>query len=226
MKITDDEKIERIDEIERILIEILDLDNIFSVEEKSSFFEKIIPYLQHNRNKTLLGRKPETIERQIDNYINFCKSIGLKKIEIVKSIYNFPSIIHTFNEEDFLYKYILMSVVENEDNTIRKNMIVEKPEDFKISLNVLYARYCLMKDLKYPNITWRNLIHDSHNDFVSKFVKRGYDKAYKVYKSCDMLTKEVLENMYPVDYNFILELDNLDINNFGVSDEKRNNKKF
>lgn len=209
---------DRIVETEEILLKELNLKTNLNVEELCSFYEKFIPYLMHNRNNEMLGRTPETLKINIDKYVEFCKKIGLDEKEIIESIGNFPSIIHTFGDE-FMDKYVLLSVIENEDNTFRKSKLVKNPRNFSSDINTIYARYMLMNKFNYP-ITWSNLVKATNNEFASIFVKNEYYKPYKKFESIDEVNLYL--GSFSVDYNFINELKKLDINSFcGVSYGKK-----
>ena len=56
----------------------------------------------------------------------------------------------------------------------------------------------LMAKLGYSPITWRNLIHDSQNDFAKKFVRTdtGYNKPYKIFNDVSELSRENLVKMF------------------------------
>ena len=210
MKITKDEVVLRIDELEKVLLEGLDLKNNLSIEELEQFYSSIIPYLMHNRNKEMLGRTPETLKINIDKYIDFCKKVGLTERDIIMSISKFPSILHTFNEE-FVDKYVIMGETENEDNTLRKDKLVNNPRAFSIDFETVYARYSLMTEYNYP-VNWNNLVKNTNDEFASIFVKGKYEKSYKVFENKSLLSVENLRRLYPVDYSVINDLRKKDIN--------------
>lgn len=207
-KFSKEEMMERIDETEKVLLEDLDLKENLSFEELNDFYVKFIPYLMHNRDKKVLGRTPEKLKENIDKYIIFCEKVGLTKKEIIQSIGNFPSIIHTFDDE-FVDKYALMGIVENEDNSLRKDKLIRNPRSFSIDINTIYSRMRLMQELNYP-INWSNLVKATNEEFASIFVIGKYYKSYKIFSSIDEVNT-VLNN-YFIDYNIINDIRNLDIN--------------
>ena len=209
-KFTNEEIIKRIDETEKVLLEGLNLKENLTPEELSEFYTKFIPYLMHNRDNKMLGRTTETIKKNVDNYIDFCLRVGLSEKDIIISIENFPSIIHTFDNE-FVDKFVIMGVVENEMNTLRKEKLIRNPRAFTIDITTLFARYKLMKNLNYP-ITWSNLVKATNDEFASIFVKDKYDKPYKIYSNKDDISVEKLKLKYPLDYQEINELRKKDIN--------------
>lgn len=211
-KITTDELINRIDEIERMLFSKLNLKEYLTDDNLVDFYESFIPYIKHSRNEEVSGRRPETLEKYIDRFISFSNIIDLSNMEVIEILKKHPSILH---DEDFINKYIFLSVIENENNTLRKTKLIEKPQDFRVSLETIYARYLLMKDLRYPDINWSNLVHESHYEFAKKFVKVKATKIYKVFDSLEDISEVKLKAMYPVDYSFIEELKNNELNNFG-----------
>lgn len=211
-KITKEELSERIDEIESILFSKLNIKETLSDIELVDFYESFIPYFKHSRGEEILGRRPETLEKNIERFIDFSNKIGLTAKEVICILKKTPSIMH---DNDFINKYIFLSVIENEGNTLRKTKLIEKPQDFRVSLDTIYARYLLMKDLKYPDINWSNVVHESHYDFVKKFIKAKHVKKYKVFDSLEAISEDKLKLMYPVNYNFINELKESELNSFG-----------
>lgn len=211
-KITKEELINRIDEIEKILLSKLNLKEALDDESLIEFYESFIPYIKHSRIEEISGRRPETLEKYINRFINFSNSIGLSNYDVINILKKHSSILH---DEEFINKYIFLSVIENENNTLRKTKLIEKPRDFRIGLETLYSRYLLMKDLEYPDINWSNLVHDSHYEFSKKFIKVKTYKKYKIFDSLEDISELKLKSMYPIDYNFIEQLKNNDFNNFG-----------
>ena len=203
-KITREEIEKRIDETERVLLEQLHLKENFSAEELSDFYVKFIPYLMHDRNNKMLGRTPETLKNNIDKYIEFCTNIGMCELDIITSIKNFPSIIHTF-DDDFVDKFVIMSVAENETNNLRKEKLINNPRAFTIDIETIFARYSLMMKLNYP-ITWNNLVKATNVEFAKIFVKDKYDKPYKIFESIDDLSVDNLKRMFPLDFTIISAL--------------------
>jgi len=210
-QLSNEEITQRVVEIEQILCDKLNLKENLSEEEISFFYLNIIPYLKHSKNETMTGRPPKTIEEDLDNFIEFVKTIDLSELEIIETIKNFPAIIRMI-DEDFYWKYVLMGVVENEDNTLRKTMLITRTRDFQIDLKLLFSRYCLMKKLNYSDITWNSLIKNSSKDFAKIFVKGKYSKPYKIYKTIDELSSDKLRYMFEVDYNFLTNLAQSPIN--------------
>ena len=202
---------QRVLDIEKILFEKLNLKNNLSNDELAGFYMSIIPYLKHSRNETMTGRPPKTLEEDLDNFLEFAYSINLSELEIIECIKNFPAIIRMI-DEDFYWKYVLMSVVENEDNTLRKTMLIARTRDFQIDLKLLFSRYYLMVSLNYPDITWNSLIKNSSKDFAKIFVKGTYAKPYKIYESVDELNSDKLRYMFPIDYDYLTKLAQLPIN--------------
>lgn len=203
---------ERIEKIEEILMRELNLSEVLPIDELRDFFSKFLPYIQHARSKSdvVAGRTPETLERDLVNYIEFCRKIDLSDKEIIISIQNFPAIIREANEklED---KYILLSVLEDEDNLVRRKYLVNRPEDFIVDIKVIYARFMLMKQLSYP-ISWNSLVKASQNDFAKTFVKSKHKKPHKIFDDVSQVSSDKLKEMYPIDYEFINSLREMDVN--------------
>ena len=210
-KIDQNDILKRIEETENVLLNDLHLKENLSALELCKFYEKFIPYLMHSGNNELTGRTPETLKKNINKYVVFCRKVGLTEREIIQSIEKFPSILHTF-DDSFVDKYVLLSVIENEDNTLRKNKLINNPRHFSIDIKTIYARYMLMESFDYPMV-WSNLVKATNNEFASIFVKNGYNKTYKVFESIDDVMY-TLKTKYPVDYSFLEELKKSDKNSF------------
>lgn len=205
----------RIIELEKVFYNKLNLKNVLNESELVNFFQNVLKYLKHGRGKELLlvGRTPETLENKIDYFINFATKVGLNNKDIICCIERFPNILNIMDDK-FVLKYIFLSVLENEKNTLRRDKLITDTEDFEVSLEVMFSRYCLMKELNYNSISWSNLVHESHSEFIKKFVKGAYSKPYKIYNSPLEMTSEMLREKYPIDYEFIKGLIN---NNGGLN---------
>lgn len=220
--LTKDETSRRVDELESILSTKLKLRENLNDEELIDFYLHIIPYLKHSKNDKMSGRPPKTINEDLDNFLEFAHYINLNEKEIIKVIKKFPAIMRMIDDK-FYWKYILMGVLENEDNTLRKTMLIERTQDFQIELELLYARYSLMKKLNYQDITWSSLVKNSNNEFAKIFTKSKYAKPYKVFDSVDELDRDKLIMMFPIDYNYLKQIVLLQVNDI-VKGEEINEK--
>ena len=209
--ITREEIEKRIEETEKILQDKLRID-LLTTDQLSDFYANFITYLSHSSNKELLGRRPKELSENIDKYKEFCKRVGLTEIEIIESIKNFPSILHTFDDE-FVDKFVILSVVENKENTLRKEKLIKNPRAYTIDIKTIFARYQLMQKLKYP-ITWSNLVKATNNEFASIFVKDKYDKPYKIFDNINEVSSDRLKEMFPLDYIVINDLRKSEKNKF------------
>lgn len=219
---TKEQLIESMNEVENIFLSILNLKENLTDIELAEFYTSIIPYLNHGRKNELLDRSVETIKNRLNAFYNFANSVGLTDRDIINFLKEYPSVLNVAGSQKFIDKYVFLSVIENEDNTLRKRHMIIKPKDFRVSLETIYARYCLMKDLGYDKINWSMLVRKTHDSFIGRFVmNNGEDKPYKVFNSIEECTSDKLKEQYPVDYNFIEELRHNGLNDFGGVDEKR-----
>ena len=193
--------------LENVLIEELSLKENLSSEAIVDFFKTFIKYLQHNRSEEIKGRTPESLRKNIQDFKNFCFELGFSIDEIIIIIRISPSILN-ISIENLRDKYALMGLVDNEGKKIRKHKLLICPDDYRVSNELIYARYMLMTTLSYPRINWSNMIHASEKEFAKIFVKNelGYNKPYKVFASMEELTREKLIAMFPYDKNFALRL--------------------
>lgn len=142
--------------------------------------------------------------------------------EIYVILRRFPGILN-ISIDNLEQKYKLMALAEDETGTLRKRKLLLSPDDFKIGNDLIYARYMLMTKLGYRPITWRNLIHDSQNDFAKKFVRTdtGYNKPYKIFNDVSELSRENLVKMFPMDLETLDEI--LSVKKEVKKDEKESN---
>ncbi len=198
-----------IDELENVLEEELHLYENTSLEYAAEFLESFLKYLKHNRTTGIGGRTPGTLN-------------GFKMEEIYVILRRFPGILN-ISIDNLEQKYKLMALAEDETGTLRKRKLLLSPDDFKIGNDLIYARYMLMTKLGYRPITWRNLIHDSQNDFAKKFVRTdtGYNKPYKIFNDVSELSRENLVKMFPMDLETLDEI--LSVKKEVKKDEKESN---
>ena len=224
----DDTKFEiGIDELEDVLEEELQLYENTSLEYAAQFFESFLKYLKHNRTTGIGGRTPGTLRGNLRDFKDFAFFHGFTMEEIYIILMRFPSILN-ISLDNLEQKYKLMALVEDETGTLRKRKLLLAPEDFKIGNDLIYARYMLMTKLGYSPITWRNLIHDSQNDFAKKFVRADarYNKPYKIFDDVSELSRENLVAMFPMNLETLDEI--LNVKKEVKKDEKENrgNKPF
>lgn len=191
----------------QLFVDKLDL-NSMPNEIVSEFLASMIFYLDHGRsNDSLKGRTVDYLENKFDTLIKFYLVLGASKVDIVKVITNFPQIL---NIADVLYyKYLLLGVIENEDNTVRKDKFVNKPKDLMISLTMMYSRYKLISYSGYNKFTWNSMVHSNDREFARIFTKGIYKKPYQVFDSIEQAKKWIEINNVEFDLE---EFKSLDVN--------------
>ncbi len=159
--------------------------NQCSPETQKSFLVAITRYLDHGRKDEINGRTLEYVEKQLDKLLLFLESIGCTLEDAVTILINMPTILNTV---DVLYdKYLFLGVLENEDNTFRKNKLVNKTKDYMVGLPKIYARYRLICESGYDKVNWNNLVHSSDKEFASIFMHGKYDKSYQMFDRQDQV---------------------------------------
>ena len=68
--------------------------------------------------------------------------------------------------ESFLNKYILLSLAENDKNTVRIELLEKNPNVLRKSLEEIYARYKLLESTN-REITKNALIGENYLNFIS-----------------------------------------------------------
>ena len=179
----------------------LDLESI-SNEEQLKFWVNMKKYLQHGRSFTYLTNNLEEL-------IKFLNSINCTNQEIITILTNAPSLLNSVS--DLYNKYIFLGVLENSNNSLRKDKLLNKTIEYRVSLKKIYQRYCLIKEVNYPNLNWNILVHATDKEFANVFICRTYKKHYQLFSS----ENEVYQ--YLTKYS----LDDLDIDIFKSLDVNR-----
>lgn len=160
--------------------------HLSSVEEtlRNKFLLAMNKYLEHGRTEGVIeGRTRDYLDRHLSELVVLMDAIGLSNSEKVIALTNMPSLINT--SQDMITKYLLLGVLENEENTYRKNKLVNKTNEFRIGLRKLYGRYILATYAGYPEINWNLLVHSSDLEFAKRFIKGAYYKPYQMFKSIE-----------------------------------------
>jgi hypothetical protein len=151
---------------------------------RNKFLLVMSKYLEHGRTEGVVeGRTYDYLEKHLNELVILMEAIGLSNEEKVIVITNMPSLLNT--SSDMITKYLLLGVLENEDNTFRKNKLINKTNDFRIGLRKLYARYVLATHAGYPEINWNLLVHSSDLEFAKRFVRGSYYKPYQMFRNID-----------------------------------------
>ena len=209
---------EKIKNIRKILIEDLELVKFLDKEKFTVFCVNITNSLRYNRNLKLLEKNENQIKVILNNLINFFDNIGLTRLDLINALSNNLELIEIVSKPDFIDKYLLLSVLEDDKNSVRKTIIVNNSNLLKKSINEIFIRYRLIEEYD-KQLTVNNLIKTSYNSFIDLFVRKSYynnfDKPFNEKKELSFFIDK-----YPVDYEFISKLKKLDINK-NVSLSKR-----
>lgn len=151
---------------------------------RNKFLLVMSKYLEHGRTEGVVeGRTYDYLEKHLSELVILMDAIGLSNEEKVIVLTNMPSLLNT--SKDMITKYLLLGVLENDDNTYRKNKLVNKTNDFRIGLKKLYSRYVLATHAGYPDINWNLLVHSSDLEFAKRFVRGSYYKPYQIFRSIE-----------------------------------------
>ncbi|MDE5889095.1 MAG: hypothetical protein K2H20_03650 [Bacilli bacterium] len=181
-----------------------------SIEQQEKFLISVTRYLDHGRKEEINGRTLEYVERQLDKLLKFLGSIECTIEDAVTIMTNMPSLLNTV---DVLYdKYLFLGVVENEENTYRKDKLVNKTKDFMVGLPKIYARYRLVCESGYGKANWNNLVHSSDKEFASIFICGKYNKSYQLFDGYE----GVMSWLADVDYS---DLDIEEIKHWTINKE-------
>ena len=156
-----------------------------SKDIQTSFLAAITRYLDHGRKEEINGRTLSFVSKQLNRLIELLTCIGLSQEEIVRVITNLPSVLNTV--DDLYNKYLFLGILENEENTFRKDKLLNKTKDFMVGLSKMYARYRLISESGYDNYKWNSLVHASDKEFASIFIKSNYSKPYQLFETADQV---------------------------------------
>lgn len=161
--------------------------NELQKEDQIYLLKTVTTYLQHNRSEDIKGRTADFLDAKLSTFVSIGEAIGLSYPEMAQAIGGFPNILNTV--DDFYTKYLILGVVENEDNTVRKMKLVTKPRDYAVGLQQVYARYKLVCESGYNGFTWNTLVHASKGEFASIFVNGVYHKPYQLFSNKEEVFK-------------------------------------
>lgn len=199
--------------LEHVLFEELELNKLLSIDKQYAFFKDFMKYLQHNRSEEIKGRTSESLRNNIRDFKTFCFELGFTLMDVIHILRMSPSILNV-SIESLRDKYTLMGLIDDHSYHLRKTKLILCPDDYRVSNELIYARYMLMKTLDYPSINWSNMVHASEKEFAKIFVKKdgGYNKPYKIFSSTDDLTRDNLLRMFPYDREFVSSLRSKEVN--------------
>ncbi len=178
-----------------------------SPELKNKFLKSMEFYLKHSSNSNMKGRSYEYIVNKMTTFIDFLDTFQYSSEEKVLIISNDPSLLNALN--DLYGKFLFLGIIENKDNTFRRDKLLHKTRDFRISLSKMYARYLLACECGYDNLNWNLLVHSSDMEFANVFVRGTYYKPYQLFDSSELVHKRIeeLKVMHPIDLDNFVDLD-------------------
>ena len=203
-------KEDRIKEIRTIFINKLGLSKLLNQDEFMEFCIKLTSFLNYSRYSKILNLNDVEINKLLEKSINFFQNLGLTKLDLINTLSNGFSFLDTINEPDFLNKYILLSLAENDKNTVRIELLEKNSNVLKKSLKEIYARYKLLESTN-REITKNALFGENYLNFISRFVSNSYIEFNNKVLS-ERIPLEKLINKFPVDYSIIQSLKNSELN--------------
>ena len=217
-------KEERIVAITSLVARKLELNKYLTNDEFLLFASKFTNFLRQNRVSSLLSMSESELEKCIEHFINFCDNVGFTKRESFKVLMNNFLLLDKVKNEDFLYKYIILSVCENKENTVRKDLLLNNSRAFNKDLEEFFARYMYIKS--EPNIPFNktHLICGAYNDFKDRVVPKTYVYKIKLNERPPQNLEDLIKK-YPIDIDVINELRKNE-NNKNVSFRKRQDIKL
>lgn len=174
-----------------------------------SFWNAITKYLQHGRKEGVIeGRTLEYLEKHLDELLKFLDALMYTDEEKVIIITRMPAILNT--TKDVIDKFLLLGVIENQENTFRRKKLLNKTNDYRVGIKKIYGRYITAITAGYHNINWNLLVHSTDTEFASIFVKNVHEKDYQIFDTHEEVLAFV--NNVSLDTLNIEELKNWDVN--------------
>ena len=180
-----------------------------SLDVQTAFWTSFTKYLEHGRKKGVIeGRTVEYLEKHLEELLKFLDALSYTDEEKVIIITRMPAILNT--TRDVIDKFLLLGVLENEENTFRRKKLLNKTNDYRVGLKKIYGRYITAITAGYPNINWNLLVHATDTEFAMIFVQNVHKKDYQIFESID----EVLDfvNGVSLDTLNVEELKKWDVN--------------
>ena len=176
---------------------------------QSEFWSSFSKYLEHGRKKGIIeGRTIDYLEKHLEELLKFLDALMYTDEEKVIIITRMPTILNT--TKDVIDKFLLLGVIENEDNTFRRKKLLNKTNDYRVGLKKMYGRYITAITAGYPNINWNLLVHATDTEFAMIFVRNVHKKDYQIFESVDEVLQFV--NSISLDTLDIEELKKWDVN--------------
>ena len=210
----------RIKEIRAVFIKKLELAKLLNKDEFMDFCVKLTSYLRYSRDTKIINLNDEQINTLLNNSVNFFQNIGFTKIDLISILNNNFPLLDAINEPDFLDKYRMLSLAENDENTNRVSLIRRKPRLLRKSLNEIYARYMILNQTG-REVTINSVIECNFNVFIDRFIRKYY-----VYDESKILNRKIsledLIKMYPIDLSFVSKLKDNPLNEKVTFDNVKN----
>ena len=165
----------------KILEEKLFLSSFLDEKKCVEFYQMISNYL---KNRSSL----ETFAKNLDDLKDLYEILNIDHKSMLNSIMIWPAIIHA-NKQELLYKYLVSTtVVDSKGFSARKDILINHPKWFMISLSLLYARVMFFLNEESNNVTRKSTI-------TSRKVFRVTNDEFLISYG---LTKEKLIQKYPI----------------------------
>lgn len=101
------------------------------VAMQEAFWTSITKYLQHSRKEGIVeGRTYDYLEKHLEELLKFLNALRYTDEEKVIIITRMPAILNT--TKDVIDKFLLLGVLENEENTFRRKKLLNKTNDYRV----------------------------------------------------------------------------------------------
>ena len=136
-----------LENIENILEEKLKLSTHVSKRKKDEVSKNVYYYCLRKRVSD------NVLANGVDDTIRFLKSLNFEMTEIIATISNGPSILHS-NKKDMFAKYLILAVLDSTPlKHTRKELLINYPKYYVIGIQTLYSRYKYLDNKRKHDLT-------------------------------------------------------------------------
>ncbi len=207
---------------------LLNLKNILTEEQINDFINKIgIKLLDNSNSGNTLGRTKESTLMHFENFVEFLKIINCTEEEIVKVIYEEPTLV-MYSIDAIIEKYFILNLVST-DEKVKKEFLLKYAKELIRNSQLIIRRSKMLEKYDYPEkYTFKLLFRNTTSEFFKIFTiseaianedvnskkYKSYKKKYyyKNFKSDEKNKFNEILNEIEVNEDSINEVINLEIN--------------
>ena len=171
-------------------------------KQAEDFCDELMNYITSSR------RAKSSFENDVENSIKTLSELNYSLNDIIRMISLTPTILH-LNKNDLFWRYLLFEkIIDTKTGlSLRNELIIEKPQFFRTSQEILYARIKYLESeegksyrRKKDYLTVKQIIKTSHKEFEDSY-HIAKDELLKKYPFDNAAQLEVIE--WPENKSFL-----------------------